>query len=331
MSDEAPRAAGARKLPLLRGYLSGRPLWCAWQLTRRCDSFCQFCEHRLEGGDPDPDLAECLDVVAALDRAGSLVVSLTGGDPLLRADLPEIVAALARRHFPLLTTHGFLLSRERARGLWRAGLEGASVMLHHADPARHDAAAGLPGAHARSLQALQALAAERTRATQQVNVKARLDPTDVDALEALLDLAGRLGVTVTVEPGFPLPQSSEGGADLGARLLALKRRHPHLRSSAWFLGRLPQALREGVPGCAAGRAFLNVDHRGRVSRCIEFTRPEDRAGDLRAEGLDAVLPRLRAVHAQNDCRACFYSSRGEVEALYTVRGLMGGLRALVRA
>jgi MoaA/NifB/PqqE/SkfB family radical SAM enzyme len=323
--------SGARKLALLRGYLAGRPLWCAWQLTRRCDSFCQFCEHRLEGGDPDPDLDECLRVVAALDRAGSLVVSLTGGDPLLRPDLPQIVAALARRHFPLLTTHGFLLSRDRARALWQAGLEGASVMLHHADAARHDAAAGLPGAHARSLQALESLAAERTRATQQVNVKARLDTADVEALEALLGLAARLGATVTVEPGFPLPRSEPPSPELGARLLELKRRHPHLRSSAWFLGRIPQALREGVAGCAAGRAFLNVDHRGRVSQCIEFTRPEDRAGDLRTEGLDVVLPRLRERHARNACRACFYSSRGEVEALYTVRGLVGGLSTLVRA
>lgn len=331
MRGAAPRASRGRKLALLRGYVAGRALWCSWQLTRRCDSFCQFCEHRLEGGDPDPDLQVCLRVIEALDAAGTLVVSLTGGDPLLRSDLPEIVAALARRHFPLLTTHGFLLSRERARGLWQAGLEGASVLLHHADPARHDEAAGLQGAQARSLRALEALLSERTRASQQVNVKTRLLGDDLDALERLLALAAGLGVTVTVEPGFPLPQADPVAADLAARLLALKRRHPHLRSSAAFLGRIPQALREGVPGCAAGRAFLNVDHRGRVSQCIEFTRPQDQAGDLRREAWADVLPRLRERHARNTCRSCFYASRGEVEALYTVRGLVGALPALVRA
>jgi len=259
------------------------------------------------------------------------VVSLTGGDPLLRDDLPEIVAALAQRHHPLVTTHGWRLSRERARALWQAGLEGASVMLHDADARRHDEAAGLQGSQARALLALEALAAERTRASQQVNVKTRLQGDDLDALEALLQLAGRLAVTVTVEPGFPLPAAGPPPADLGASLLELKRRHPHLRSSAAFLGRMPQALREGVPGCLAGRAFLNVDHRGRASQCIEFTRPEDVAGDLRREDLEAVLPRLRERQAANTCRACWYASRGEVEALYTVRGLVGALPGLLRA
>lgn len=327
----ASGAGGARKLRLLKSYVSGRPVLCSWQVTRRCDALCEFCEHRLEGGEADPALGDCLRVVAALDAAGTLVVSLTGGDPLLRDDLPEIVAALARRHYPLVTTHGWRLPRARARALWQAGLEGASVMLHDADPQRHDQLAGLQGAQARALQALEALAAERTRASQQVNVKTRLTGGDLEPLEALLRLAARHAATVTVEPGFPLPGPGATPADLGARLLELKRRHPHLRSSAAFLDQFGRALREGVPGCLAGRAFLNVDHRGRASQCIEFTRPEDVAGDLRREDLDAVLPRLRERQAANTCRACWYASRGEVEALYTVRGLVGALPALVRA
>lgn len=331
MKGLAPRAGRVRKLRLLKAYVGGRPLWCSWQVTRRCDAQCQFCEHRLEGGDPDPTLDECRRVVAALDTAGALVVSLTGGDPLLRDDLPEIVAALAQRHYPLVTTHGWRLSRARAAALWQAGLTGATVMLHHAGEREHDAAAGLPGAHARALQALEALVAERVRPTQQVNVKTRLRPDDLDGLEALLRLAGELRVTVALEPAFPLPQAGAPAEHVSAALLELKRRYPHLRNSPAFLARIPQALREGVPGCLAGRAFFNVDHRGRVSQCIEFTRPDDGVGDLRRESFEDVWPRLRARQASNTCRACWYASRGEVEALYTVRGLVGALPALVRA
>ena len=43
----------------------------------------------------------------------------------------------------------------------------------------------------------------------------------------------------------------------------------------------------------------------------------------------ALKPRLRAAHAANDCRACWYASRAEVESLYTLRGFLGGLRTLV--
>ncbi len=43
------------------------------------------------------------------------------------------------------------------------------------------------------------------------------------------------------------------------------------------------------------------------------------------EAFPEVLPRLRRIHAANDCRACWMASRGEVEGLYTVRGLLQAL------
>ena len=86
----------------------------------------------------------------------------------------------------------------------------------------------------------------------------------------------------------------------------------------------------GVGGCLAGRAFFNVDHRGRVSKCVEFRGAADRLGELPSETAASLRPRLRAAHAANDCRSCWYASRAEIEALYTVRGFLGGLRTLVR-
>ena len=131
-----------------------------------------------------------------------------------------------------------------------------------------------------------------------------------------------------MEPAYPLPGDLGG---VGARLSELRGRHPNLRVGSFFLDRIEQALLGGVPGCQAGRAFFNVDERGRVSKCVEFRRPFDRAGDLSRESFREVLPRLREIHARNDCRACWMASRGEVEGLYTVRGLLSALPALVRA
>jgi MoaA/NifB/PqqE/SkfB family radical SAM enzyme len=329
--SSAPRPGRARKLRLLSAFVKRRPVWCSWQVTRRCASLCQFCEHRAEGGDPDPSLAACLEIVRALDAAGTLMVSLTGGDPLLRSDLPEIVAALARQHYPHVTTHGWLVTGVRARGLWEAGLEGASVLLHHPEAGRHDDHVGLPGSHQRALEAASTLAETRTQPGQQVNLKVRFEPQAFEALDALLAWAAPRRVSVSVEPGFPLPMDAGAPAGWGARLLALKRRHAHLRNTPAFLARLPEALRAGVPSCQAGRAFLNVDHRGQASKCIEFTRPEDAAGALGSEGWQAVLPRLRRQHEQNRCQACYYASRGEVENLYSLRGLAAALPAWVRA
>ena len=321
MSRKALRLAGA--------FLKRRPVWCSWQVTRRCASYCMFCEHRLEGADEEIDLAGCARVAAALADGGALVVSLTGGEPFLRADLPEIVRIVAAHHYPLLTTHGWLVTREKARAVWAAGLEGATVRLHHALSDRHDEAAGLPHAHARALEAVAAFAAERPRGTQRVNVKVRVGSVeDLDGLETLLRACAERGASVTVEPGFPLGGKEAG---LSARLLALKRAHRNLRSSAGYLARFDEALASGVGGCQAGRAFVNVDHRGRISKCVEFQAEGDRVGDLTRESWKDVAPRLRAVSDANTCRSCWYASRGEVEGLYSARGLMAALPALVRS
>lgn len=330
MSHAAAPASFGRKLRLARGYLAGGAVWCSWQVTRRCEAFCLFCEHRPLAAAGELDLAGCARVVAALDRLGSLAVSLTGGDPFLRSDLPEIVALIARRHFPLVTTHGWHVTPPLARELWRRGLVAASVRLQDTEPERHDAAAGLAGSHARALEALRVLGAERTAASQRLNVKVRLGASGAEGLEGLLRLAARHGASVTVEPAFPVAAGEEA-PKLASRLVALKRRHPNLRSGRRFLARIDEARARGIGGCRAGRAFLNVDHRGRVSKCIEFQGPADRAGDLLNGNLQPVWRRLRELHQENECRSCWYAFRGEVEGLYGVSGLLRALPALLRS
>lgn len=325
---EPARPIASRRARLLAGFLKGRPIWCTWQVTPRCASFCGFCEHRAEGLTGELDLEGCRRVIRELEAMGTLLVSLSGGDPFLRGDLPEIVAALARVHFPMLTSHGWAVTPAKAEAVWRAGLQAASITLDDAEADRHDEAVGMPGSHARALAALDALSQTRVRGSQQVNVKVRLREGQEDGLPALLRLAATQGATVTVEPSYPLPAA--GAPGLSARLRRLKSAHPHLRTSDFFLERLDPARNGGVPGCRAARAFFNVDHRGRVSKCVEFRGPEDQAGDLSAEPAGSVLPRLRAHHERNRCQACWMSARGEVEALYTWRGLAGGLAALMR-
>jgi MoaA/NifB/PqqE/SkfB family radical SAM enzyme len=205
------------------------------------------------------------------------------------------------------------------------------VLFHDAEPARHDEQAGMPGAFARAEAALAALSEAKPAGRAPVNVKLRLRDGGVDAAERLAGLAAARGATLTVEPAFPVGDGRH--AVLAAPLLALKRRHPSLRNSAAYLGEMDRALDGGVPGCRAGRAFVNIDHRGRVTKCVEFQRPEDRAGDLSEDGADALalLPGLRRMQEANTCRACWYSFRGEVEALYGLRGLARALPLLVRA
>jgi MoaA/NifB/PqqE/SkfB family radical SAM enzyme len=324
-------SSASKKARLVRAFLGGDPVHCTWQLSPRCESFCHFCEHRAEAAGDELDAPACAAVAAELGRSSSLLVSFTGSEPFLRDDLAAIVAAAAAQHFPLLVTNGWLVTPARARAVWEAGLEAATVSIEDGLADGHDAVTGVPGSHVRAVRALESLAGERTRRTQRVNVRTRLRGGDLEPLERVLVLASREGATVTVEAAFPLPLLNGQASAVVSRLRELRRRHPHLRSAGPALESMGEAVSGGVPGCLAGRAFFNVDHRGRVSKCVEFRGAADRVGALPEDPASAVRPRLRAAHAANDCRACWYASRAEIESLYTVRGFLAGLRTLVTA
>ena len=159
-------------------------------------------------------------MAAELGQRSSLLVSFTGSEPFLRDDLPAIVAATAARHFPLLVTNGWLVSPARARAVWEAGLEAATVSMEDALPERHDALTGVPGSHARAVSALETLARERTRRTQRVNVRTRLRGGDLDPLERVLELASPTGRDG--DGGGGLPPAGAERRRLGPRVPAAR-------------------------------------------------------------------------------------------------------------
>ncbi|GAA3847875.1 GTP 3',8-cyclase MoaA [Saccharothrix violaceirubra] len=137
-------------------------------LTDRCNLRCTYCMPA-EGLDwlPKPDLLTDDELVRliriAVTDLGVTDVRFTGGEPLLRPRLEDVIAAVAAltpRPRLSLTTNGVTLAR-RAAGLVAAGLDRVNVSLDTLDPARFrdltrrdrldDVLAGLAAAHAAGL------------------------------------------------------------------------------------------------------------------------------------------------------------------------------------
>ena len=324
-------STGEKKARLLRAYVARHPVWCAWQVTYRCNFRCRICSYWKESHSAAEELsvADFARGAANLARCGSLLVNLAGGEPLLRRDLSRIVAALAHFHMPLLTTNGWRLQPERARELWRAGLWGASVSIDYPDAARHDAQRGHRGAFDEAVRALEILRDTRTAPHHRVNLMAVLTADNQDDIQEVLALASRLGVHFMVQPYSRLKTGDESHRPrppVSARLLDLRRRYPNFLSNPYFLSRFDAALDGGVGGCRAGQATFNIDQRGRVAKCVE---DRDRpVGSIVETPMPVLVQRLWRKWRANRCRACWYNCRGEVEALYSPRGLASALPML---
>jgi cyclic pyranopterin phosphate synthase len=110
-------------------------------VTNRCNFRCTYCHN--EGlGDVEPPLAghdgevsvDLVDrVVRVCRRLGFNYVKFTGGEPLLRSDLEEMIARVPKDMEVSLTTNGSMLA-ERARSLKEAGLQRINISADTLDP-----------------------------------------------------------------------------------------------------------------------------------------------------------------------------------------------------
>jgi pyrroloquinoline quinone biosynthesis protein E len=113
------------------------PLWLLAELTYRCPLHCVFCSNPVayKGTGPELDTATWKRVFEEARAMGAVQLGLSGGEPLLRDDLEELVAHAHRLGFySNLITSGVGLTEQRAAALRAAGLD--HVQLSFQDSTR---------------------------------------------------------------------------------------------------------------------------------------------------------------------------------------------------
>lgn len=129
---------GSRDVPRVQAPVRpGPPLWLLAELTYRCPLHCVFCSNPVDYARHGEELvtAEWLRVLDQGREAGAVQLGLSGGEPLLREDLEEIVAHAHRLGYYInLITSGVGLTEARAHALKEAGLD--HIQLSFQDSSR---------------------------------------------------------------------------------------------------------------------------------------------------------------------------------------------------
>ena len=292
--------------------LQRRPVLVHFEVTMRCNAGCAFCDYWKT--DPKERERELRSFAHAARRFAPMMITFTGGEPLLRRDLEAIVAEVARA-VPLtyltLLTHGGMLGIERARSLWESGLSQISISLDYLD-ARHDVARRIPGLAAKILAVVPQMVAEGM--TVRFNTVIKND--NLDDVRAIVAHAAAIGagVNLSVYTDFKNGNADhllragqgEGVEALVRDLLAFKRRHRGVISSSdWYIANIPRYLRgEMREPCRSGETTIHVDPQGGVRRCPDFS-PDQHWTSY--TGYEAIA-----------CNRCYYACRGEAQAPLTL-------------
>jgi pyrroloquinoline quinone biosynthesis protein E len=166
-----------------------RPLGLLAELTHRCPLRCPYCSNPTALSAEELGTAEWIGALREAAALGVMHVFFSGGEPLLRPDLPDFVtAAHDAGLYTNLITSAFGLEHERAQRLRDAGLDSVQISFQSDEAALADAIAGTH-AHRRKLEAAAAVVALGLPLT--VNVV--LHRGNIDRLEEIVTLAERLG------------------------------------------------------------------------------------------------------------------------------------------
>lgn len=107
-------------------------------LTGHCPCRCLHCSASARSEEGELTFEELKKTIDELQDMGTSIIGLTGGEPLLRDDLDEIVESIDDRSVSILFTGGFGLTGERARRLKQKGLFAVGISLDSYEEEAHN-------------------------------------------------------------------------------------------------------------------------------------------------------------------------------------------------
>jgi MoaA/NifB/PqqE/SkfB family radical SAM enzyme len=289
----------ARRMPVLVNF----------EVTLRCNARCGFCDYWKT--DPSARLEELSSYADAARFFNPMLFTFTGGEPLLRRDLEDLVAAVVaatRLKYVIVLTHGGMLSIERARSLWNAGVNQFNISLDYLDE-RHDRARGIPGLGARILATVQQM---RAAGIDSIRFNTVIKRDNLDSIMPIVRAAVELdcGVNLSVYTDAKngnrehlLEASEHQRVDaLITELLAFKRANRGvITNSDYYLEQVPRYVRSEITEpCRSGIRTIHLNPSGHVKRCPDFPTNFHWRDFRRYEPVS--------------CNACYYACRGEAQA-----------------
>ncbi|MDX1756805.1 MAG: pyrroloquinoline quinone biosynthesis protein PqqE [Marinobacter sp.] len=170
----------------------GPPLWLLAELTYRCPLQCPYCSNPLDYAHREQELTteQWLSVLRQGRAMGAAQLGFSGGEPLVRQDLPELIAeARQLGYYSNLITSGLGLTETKVNRFRDAGLDHIQVSFQASDPELNNAVAGSRKAFEQKL----AMARAVKEAGYPMVLNFVIHRHNIHQMRDIIDLCHRLG------------------------------------------------------------------------------------------------------------------------------------------
>ncbi len=315
-----------RKVPLIdslkiigRGslnWIAERPIVVSFEVTDACTCYCKHCDH---GGPRDESKnLKPADYKRYMDVLRPCVVQISGGEPLMRKDVAEIVRTIKRDGLPytILVSNWSEMTEQRYLELREAGVDQFSVSLDFPD-SRHDIFRGYPGLYDHLSDIMPRLAA---MGHDDIVLNTCITSENVTEINAAADKAREWGVNLCYSAYSArrtgcrdyFLNSPEQLATLNKELDRVESR----RDATNWIVNAPSTLEAtrqyfkngGTPGCKSGLRFLVVTPQGELQPCsMQFKRYP----------LEEQARMVSEFTRNNKCDECYVSIRSYLDKPFT--------------
>ncbi len=290
-------------------YLLKKPLCVSFEVTYNCNANCKHCH--LGGA--------VKEVRASPQRFGELcrilspvVAQISGGEPLLRHDLEEIVRAMHRPGKApriVVTTNGKLLTKKKYLELRAAGVDDFSLSLDYPDE-RHDEFRRIPGLFKQISSLMEDFEPGEDKA---ITLSCVVQSDNFRELIKMADLAHKWNTKInfstytwlrTNKKEYLIPKEEMPELrKIIYRLIEYKRKYKNIYTSDHIFKKMIGFFENhNVLNCRAGERFFVVNPDGTLSPCGLIIKEYASHREIKDDFLK-----------HNDCVYCYTSLRGNAE------------------
>ena len=295
----------------------------AWELTRNCNLACVHCRANAACGPHEGELStgECKKIIDDIVGFSGPTVILTGGEPLLRPDLFDIIEYGQEKALRMvIAVNGTLVDENTAGKLKASGIRRVSLSIDGKDRQSHDAFRAVEGSFDSVMKAAHILAANDLP----FQVNTTITELNADEIDDIYSLARSIGAVawhvfllVPVGRGKGLKGKELSAGDYERVLHHLRdiETRNELEIKVTCAPHYYRIVTEGggVPrsaGCLAGKSFMFISHRGQAQPCGYL---ELNCGNVREDGVkkvweeSAIFGELRDISSyRGKCGGCRY-------------------------
>jgi len=304
------------------------PIYVQLALSKACNMRCRMCDAvRSRRAEQEMDLDQLTHLAAVLRKMGVGLLILTGGEPLLRKDLADVVAVFRRKGITVrIQSNGLLYTPEMLSRLRDAGLDGITLSLHSLDAETMSSITGVPDALPRILDAIAVYTQVFPLRNRLHGINTVVTAANIAEIPRMVEFTTRLGFAVSLIPVhmaqddhfivrgqdehlFFRPDMAETVHAVYQRVIGMKKRGFLIYNSEYFLRKSPEFLINGRTDwrCASPELYFSISPSGLFLPCVDL---KGRYSMLAPDFLAVwKSPDFRTeIHRQvGACRGCMYA------------------------